>query len=93
MGKSNDRKSLVSLTEKILGEEGLVKDGLVYIALDRTSWGGINLLMISLSYDRRALPIYWRILPKKGSSGLEEQQQVLEKAFEELSTYKIVVLY
>jgi hypothetical protein len=78
--------------KKILGEEGLGKDGLVYIALDRTSLGGINLLMVSLIYARRALPIYGKILLKKGSSGLEEQPQVLEKAFGELSTYKIMVL-
>ena len=78
--------------KKILGKERLTSDGLVYIALDRTSWGGINLLMVSLIYDGRAIPIYWKILPKKGSSGLEEQQQVLEKAFEELSNHKIVVL-
>jgi hypothetical protein len=78
--------------KKILGEEGLVKDSLVYIALDRISLGGINLLMVSLIYAWRALPIYWRILPKKGSSGLEKQPQVLAKAFEEVSTYKIVVL-
>ncbi|GCA77978.1 hypothetical protein MiTe_04841 [Microcystis aeruginosa NIES-2520] len=35
--------------------------------------------MVSLIYDKRAIPIYWEILDKKGSSNLEEQQRVLEK--------------
>jgi hypothetical protein len=66
--------------------------GLVYIAIDRTSWGVINILMVSLVYDKRALPIYWELLDKKGSSNLEEQQRVLGKALEVLSEYKMVVL-
>jgi hypothetical protein len=66
--------------------------GLVYIAIDRTSWGVINILMVSLVYDKRALPIYWEFLDKKGSSNLEEQQRVLGKALEVLSEYKMVVL-
>ena len=48
--------------------------------------------MVSLVYDKRAIPIYWEILDKKGSSNLEEQQRVLEKIFQVLSGYKIVVL-
>jgi hypothetical protein len=64
----------------------------VYIAIDRTSWGIINILMVSLVYDKRAIPIYWEFLDKKGSSNLEEQQRVLSKVLEVLSEYKIVVL-
>jgi len=66
--------------------------GLAYIAIDRTSWGAINILMVSLIYDKRAIPIYWEILDKKGSSNLEEQQRVLEKTLTVLSGHKIVVL-
>ncbi|GCA81945.1 hypothetical protein MiTs_03964 [Microcystis aeruginosa NIES-2521] len=64
----------------------------LYIAIDRTSWGAINILMVSLIYDKRAIPIYWEILDKKGSSNLEEQQRVLEKTLTVLSGHKIVVL-
>ncbi len=39
----------------------------------------INILMVSLIYDKRAIPIYGEILDKKGSSNLEEQQRVLGK--------------
>ncbi|NEO49573.1 MAG: hypothetical protein F6K55_37915 [Moorea sp. SIO4A3] len=40
----------------------------VYIAIDRTSWGDINILIVSLIWDKRAWPISWTILDKKGSS-------------------------
>ena len=62
------------------------------MAIDRTSWGAIHILMVSLIYDKRAIPIYWDILDKKGSSNLEEQQRVLEKILTLLSGHKIVVL-
>jgi len=32
----------------------------IYVAIDRTSWGCINILMVSLIYDHRAWPIYCR---------------------------------
>ena len=66
--------------------------GLVYIAIDRRIWGAINILMVSLIYDKRARAIYWEILDKKGSSNLEEQKRVLEKVLTVLSGHKIVVL-
>ncbi len=40
----------------------------LYIAIDRTNWGWINLLMISLIWDQRAIPIYFELLSKKGST-------------------------
>lgn len=63
-----------------------------YLAIDRTNWGTINLLMVSWIYEKRALPLYWEFLPKKGSSGLEEQKRVLEKVFELLPKEQIIVL-
>jgi hypothetical protein len=46
-----------------------------YVAMDRTSWGRINLLVVSLVFDKRAIPIYARLLDKLGSSNLEEQKK------------------
>ncbi|MBE5229392.1 MAG: hypothetical protein INR81_09865 [Microcystis aeruginosa PMC 728.11] len=63
------------LKEMLKQQERFTIKGLVYIAIDRTSWGAINILMVSLIYDKRAIPIYWEILDKKGSSNLEEQQR------------------
>nr|NCQ87350.1 IS4 family transposase [Microcystis aeruginosa W13-18] len=80
------------LKEMLKQKERFTIKGLVYIAIDRTSWGAINILMVSLIYDKRAIPIYWEILNKKGSSNLEEQQRVLGKILTVLSGHKIVVL-
>ena len=80
------------LKEMLKQQQRFTTKGLAYIAIDRTSWGAINILMVSLIYDKRAMPIYWEILDKKGSSNLEEQQRVLEKTLTVLSGHKIVVL-
>ena len=64
----------------------------IYIAIDRTSWGCTNLLMISLIWDKRAIPIYFELLPKLGSSNLEEQKTALCKVIPLFKNYKTVVL-
>lgn len=64
----------------------------MYLVIDRTSWKNINILMVSLVYNRRAIPIYFDLLDKKGSSNLLEQKQVLEPSLNLLKGYKIVVL-
>jgi hypothetical protein len=64
----------------------------IYLALDRTSWGVINILMVSVIYNHRAWPLYWQFLDKKGSSNLAEQQAVLGKSLARLSEYVVVVL-
>jgi len=64
----------------------------LYLAIDRTSWGCINILMVSLIHNHRAWPIYWTFLDKKGSSNLAEQQAVLSPSLELLSDYVAVVL-
>lgn len=66
--------------------------GVGYLALDRTQWGSMNLLMVSVIYQHRAIPIYWRFLDKNGSSNLEEQKQVLQPVLDLLSGSKLVVL-
>src|SRR4028118_1247148 len=42
------------------------------IAIDRSQWGSINLFMVSLIWERRAIPLYWSLLPKLGSSNFDE---------------------
>jgi hypothetical protein len=78
--------------EMLKQRERFTIKGLIYIAIDRTSLGAINILMVSLIYDKRTMAIYWEILDKKGSSNLEEQKRVLEKILAVLSSHKIVVL-
>ena len=64
----------------------------IEIVIDRSQWRSINLLMVSLVYNRRSIPIYFCLLPKKGNSNLTQQKTVLEPSFELLKDYKIVVL-
>ncbi|NEO88717.1 MAG: IS4 family transposase [Spirulina sp. SIO3F2] len=64
----------------------------VHIAIDRTSWGKINILMVSVIYNQRAWPLYWKFLDKIGNSNLKEQQEVLSQSLSLLSEYVVVVL-
>lgn len=64
----------------------------LYITIDRTQWGCINLLMVSLIWDKRALPLSWQLLPKIGSTSWEEQQAAIQEVLPLFKSYKIVVL-
>ena len=64
----------------------------IYLAIDRTNWSSINLLMVSVIYDHRALPVYWKFLNKQGSTNLAEQIEVLEVSLACFSEYNLVVL-
>jgi Transposase DDE domain len=64
----------------------------IYLAMDRTQWQEHNILMIAIVIDKRAMPIYWEFLDKKGCSNLAEQQQVLRPVFEIFSEYQIFLL-
>jgi hypothetical protein len=64
----------------------------IYLVIDRTSWGYINLFMISVVWDKRAFPIYFELLPKFGASKFEEQKAVLTKVLPLFKPYKVVVL-
>ena len=52
----------------------------------------INLLMISLIWDQRAIPIYFELLPKKGSTNYEEQIAFCNKVLHLFNNCKTVVL-
>ena len=62
------------------------------IALDRTQWKENNVLMVSAIYQKRALPIFWVLLEKKGSSNLAEQQKALRPVIRLLKKYKLGVI-
>jgi len=62
------------------------------IALDRTQWKEYNILMVSAIYQKRAFPIFWTLLDKKGASNLAQQQQVLRPAIRLLKKYKLVII-
>ncbi len=64
----------------------------LYLAIDRTQWPGVNLLVVSLIYQKRAIPIYLKILPKRGSSNLVEQKETLAQVLPLFKNYKKVIL-
>lgn len=64
----------------------------VYIAIDRTSWGMVNLLVVSVIWQHRAIPLCWTRLDKLGSSHYDEQTAILSKALSILSGYTVVTL-
>jgi hypothetical protein len=53
----------------ISGIQGNIKqNNLVYLAIDRTKGQSNNILMSSMIWRKRAIPIYWKMLDKQGNS-------------------------
>lgn len=38
------------------------------VVVDRTQWRELNLLMVSIIWQQRAIPLYWYFLPHRGNS-------------------------
>ena len=60
--------------------------------MDRTNWRLTNLMVVSLIYDKRAIPVYIQIINKQGSRNLEEQKQVPEPVIRLLKDDTITIL-
>ena len=72
--------------------KNFTSDKTIYLVIDRTNWSRNNLIMLSIIYDKRAIPIYFELLPKLGSSNFEEQKRVFSQVLALLKEYKIIVL-
>ena len=59
------------IIKSIVEKEFKRVERLIFV-LDRTQWQDNNVFMISVIWRKRALPIYWLILEKKGSSNVRE---------------------
>jgi len=70
----------------------IVKGKQLIIALDRTQWKENNILMVSAIYQKRALPIFWILLDKKGVSNLREQQIVLRPVIKLFKAHQVVII-
>ncbi|NER86778.1 MAG: IS4 family transposase [Moorea sp. SIO1G6] len=68
------------------------KQETIYLAIDRTNWNNKNLLMVSLIYKNRALPVYFELLSKFGSSNFSEQKQLFSNIIGLFDDYKVVIL-
>lgn len=64
---------------------------IIYVVIDRTNWNRINLLMISVVWDKRAFP-YFELLPKLGSSNINEQKAAVSQILPLFNKYKICLL-
>jgi hypothetical protein len=64
----------------------------ISIAIDRSQWGCINLFTLALIWHKRAIPLYWCLLPKLGNSNLQEQTFALQQVLPLLKEYKVIVL-
>jgi hypothetical protein len=73
-------------------QSNIQQNNVVYLAIDRTKWQLNNILMVSMIWRNRAIPIYWKMLDKQGNSTLENQQFVLTPVFAALSDYRLLVL-
>ncbi len=62
------------------------------VAIDRTHWKQNNLFMASLIWEKRAMPIYWQFLTKRGSSNIVEQQAILRPVLRLLRGHEIIVV-
>ncbi|AOW99055.1 hypothetical protein BJP34_05990 [Moorena producens PAL-8-15-08-1] len=67
------------------------KGSRILVIIDGTKWQDNNLLMVSVRYQKRAIPVYWKFL-KKGSSNLVEQIAVLHPVIKLFQDYQIVVI-
>ena len=74
-------------------EENYSAGEVISIALDRTQWRTINLFVVSVIVDKRAIPLYFYLLDKeRGNSNLVEQQRLLSPVLPKLRNYKVIVL-
>ncbi|NJM00677.1 MAG: IS4 family transposase [Synechococcaceae cyanobacterium SM2_3_2] len=64
----------------------------LYLIVDRTQWKHRNLLMASLVWGRRSIPIYWTLLDKQGCSNLSEQIRVIDVVQSLFVHYRLIVL-
>jgi hypothetical protein len=79
------------LIREILFRQLKTKTQLI-IASDRTPWSYNNVLMVSAIIQKRAFPIFWTWLDKKGAGNLAEQKQVLRPVIRLLNKYQLVLV-
>ncbi|VEP16957.1 transposase [Hyella patelloides LEGE 07179] len=77
---------------KSIVEQEFKRSNPLILVLDRTQWSDKNVFMISVMWRKRALPIYWLILSKKGSSNIREQIALIRPVLKLFSHYDVVIL-
>ena len=77
---------------KLIVEREFKPGSRLTLVLDRTQWQDKNVFMISVVWRKRALPIYWQILEKKGSSNVKEQIALIRPVLRLFSHYELLIL-
>ncbi|WP_250126496.1 IS4 family transposase [Chroococcidiopsis sp. CCMEE 29] len=62
------------------------------VVVDRTQWRELNILMVSLVWNQRAIPLNWQFLSRKGNSNFAQQQALFTIVLPLLKDYKVTVL-
>ena len=62
------------------------------LIIDRTQWRDNNLLMVSILWRRRSLPIFWLLLDNIGASSLQKQQAVIRPVIKLFRNYNLFII-
>jgi hypothetical protein len=58
----------------------------IYLVMDRTNWywgkQKINIFMLGIAHEGMAIPLFWTLLPKAGSSNFKEQSHLISQFIE-----------
>ena len=72
------------------------EDKPVYLIIDRTNWfrgkAKINVFLLSAAHEEIAIPLYWALLDKAGSSNAQEQIQLVKHFLERFERITIAGL-
>jgi hypothetical protein len=65
----------------------------LYLVIDRTNWywgkQKINVFMLGIAHEGMAIPLFWQMLPKAGSSNFKEQKELINQFIETFGTSRI----
>ena len=64
----------------------------IHLVIDRTIWERKNLMMISIIYEQRTIPVYFEFLSKLGSSNFPEQTSVISKVLPLFKNEQLLIL-
>ena len=70
----------------------LIHKGYLLLVIDRTQWKERNLIVLSLVWGHHAIPVYWQLIGKKGSSNFSLQKKIIAPVLRLLRPYPILVL-
>lgn len=79
------------LIKSLINKEFKIGSRLI-ITIDRTQWKDKNVFVVAVIWKKRALPIYWLLLNKRGASNLAEQQALIRPVLRLLREYELVII-